>query len=414
MRVPFVARLTLAVSILAAGSAQGENWQLAATDPSGIEHLVDYDSLRTDGDYVTAWVREKLQEPIYRGLLKPAGHERIAQNAFDCKHGSMATLGFVVRGKDGQTLDNVRTERANVKFQPFVPGSVGEQLIRAVCARHASALEVNAFASDPAHPFFDEVADDIVAFVRAGDSLSKAYEKAVWANPVTREKEIARQQAMKDAQAQGQESKIGFGTAWLSDTGYLVTAYHVIDGAKQLTVVLPDKSTTPAEVVLTDPANDLAVLSAQLPASASRGLVMSKAPVSLGTAVFTVGFPHPDMLGLKPKFTSGHVSSLAGQADDPRILQISTPVQAGNSGGPLVNQSGEVVGIISAKLSAAAVLEATGDLPQNVNFAVKSRYLQGLLADAPKRPPTLQRIQSGSTESIVSQMNNSVFLLIAQ
>lgn len=79
-----------------------------------------------------------------------------------------------------------------------------------------------------------------------------------------------------------------------------------------------------------------------------------------------------------------------------------------------MNQNGEVVGVISAKLSATVVFEETGDLPQNINYAVKARYLQGLLADAPQRASALQKIRPGTMESMVSQINNAVFLLVAE
>ena len=67
--------------------------------------------------------------------------------------------------------------------------------------------------------------------------------------------------------------------------------------------------------------------------------------------------------------TKGEIASLAGAADDPRYFQISLPVQPGNSGGALVDARGNVVGIVAAKLDAAAALVATGSLPENVNFA---------------------------------------------
>lgn len=415
MRITSSGPLMLALSMLVIESAHAEKWQSVSTNHGdGIEHFVDFDSIRPDGEYVTAWSREKLPKPISRGLFHPAGYERIVQNAFDCKRRAMAMLSLIVRGKDGATLDNVRVAPAEIRFSASVPGSVGEEITRAVCTRFALGEEITAFAADPAHPYFDEVTGDIAVLISAGHSLADAYEKAVWANPTTRQKEIARLEQLKNAQVPEEEAEISFGTAWLSDSGYLVTAYHVIDGASLLSILLPDQTVLRVQVVLTDPVNDLAILSASLPRSGVRGLSLSRAPVSLGTTVFTVGFPHPDMLGVKPKFTLGQISSTAGMADDPRILQISTPVQAGNSGGPLMNQNGDVVGVISAKLSAAAVLEATGDLPQNINYAIKGRYLQGLLADAPSQSFAPSKIQSGTIESIVAQMNDSVFLLIAE
>jgi S1-C subfamily serine protease len=99
----------------------------------------------------------------------------------------------------------------------------------------------------------------------------------------------------------------------------------------------------------------------------------------LGQGVFTIGFPNPDVQGLSPKLTKGEVRSLAGLQDDPRMYQISAPVQPGNSGGCLVDDAGNVVGIISSKLDTVAMAKATGDVPQNVNYALKISYAKLLL-----------------------------------
>ena len=65
--------------------------------------------------------------------------------------------------------------------------------------------------------------------------------------------------------------------------------------------------------------------------------------------------------------------------DNSRYLQISTPVQAGNSGGPLLDQSGNLVGIVTSKLNALKMAQASGDLPQNVNFALKASIVASFL-----------------------------------
>jgi len=76
--------------------------------------------------------------------------------------------------------------------------------------------------------------------------------------------------------------------------------------------------------------------------------------------VVTVGFPDIGLQGFAPKFAKGEIASLSGVADDARYFQISVPVQPGNSGGALVDEHGNVVGVVSAKLNASAALDATG------------------------------------------------------
>jgi S1-C subfamily serine protease len=85
------------------------------------------------------------------------------------------------------------------------------------------------------------------------------------------------------------------------------------------------------------------------------------------------------MQGVEPKYTDGKISSLSGMRDDPSEYQISVPVQPGNSGGPLCDINGEVVGIVVARLSDVAALRESGAVPQNVNYAVKAKHALQLL-----------------------------------
>ena len=84
-----------------------------------------------------------------------------------------------------------------------------------------------------------------------------------------------------------------------------------------------------------------------------------------------------------PKSSKGEVASLSGIQDHPRFFQISVPVQPGNSGGALVDEQGNVVGVVSAKPDGSAALLATGALPENVNYAVKSSLILSFLESIP-------------------------------
>ena len=87
----------------------------------------------------------------------------------------------------------------------------------------------------------------------------------------------------------------------------------------------------------------------------------------------TIGFPNIGMQGFAPKLAKGEIASLSGAGDDPRYFQISVPVQPGNSGGALVDERGNVIGIVSAKLDAGTALAASGVPQGGMNYAVKSR-----------------------------------------
>lgn len=173
----------------------------------------------------------------------------------------------------------------------------------------------------------------------------------------------------------------GSGTGWVVANGKIATAYHVVSGVDVIIVYGPDKAPHEATIAFKDEPNDIAILSVKFDKWRPASLPISRIAPRLGSKVFTIGFPHGDVLGLAPKFSSGEISANSGLQDDPRFFQISVPVQSGNSGGPLVNQRGEVVGIVTSKLDALQMAKATGDLPQNVNYAIKGRYLQGLLDD---------------------------------
>lgn len=140
--------------------------------------------------------------------------------------------------------------------------------------------------------------------------------------------------------------------------------------------------TVAAKVVKVDKANDLALLKAEgkftaLPVITSRG-------VRLGATAATVGFPNTGLQGFAPKLARGEIASLAGAQDDARHFQISAPIQPGNSGGALVDERGNVIGVVVAKLSQKAALATSGALAENVNYAVKSSYLLSFLESVPE------------------------------
>ena len=181
-----------------------------------------------------------------------------------------------------------------------------------------------------------------------------------------------------NAQTRPESSGTGF---FVTDDGYLITNEHVTRNGAQVRVVTA-AGLISAKVVKVDAANDLALLKvegrfAALPIVASR-------TVKLGGTVATVGFPNPGLQGFAPKLAKGEIASLSGAQDDPRYFQISVAVQPGNSGGALVDERGNVVGIVSAKLDARAAVITSGALPENVNYAVKSSFLLGFLESVPE------------------------------
>jgi S1-C subfamily serine protease len=205
-----------------------------------------------------------------------------------------------------------------------------------------------------------------------------------------------------------------FGTAWFTENGYAVTAYHVVQGAPQISLLGPQRSTFRASIVVADSRNDLAVLKVDTGSQRPRGLRIAQRPATLGGTAFTIGFPHPDVMGVQPKYTSGDISATTGAGDDPRFLQVSAPIQAGNSGGPLVGVNGEVIGVVVSKLSAARMLGATGDLTENVGYALKVGYLSPLIAELPSSGTRVSPLSGKSRDELISQVRDAVFLVVAE
>ncbi len=174
----------------------------------------------------------------------------------------------------------------------------------------------------------------------------------------------------------------GTGTAFMVDgNGYALTAAHVVIGATKIEIVKDGKQ-FPAAVFVMDAANDVAVIKVERAATTILP-VASSSEVTLGAGVFTIGFPNISVQGSSPKLTKGEINSLAGIQDDPRFFQVSVAIQPGNSGGPLINERGEVTGIIVSQLDQGVSLETSGALQQNVNYAVKSAYFLPLLDSIP-------------------------------
>ena len=155
------------------------------------------------------------------------------------------------------------------------------------------------------------------------------------------------------------------------------TNNHVVDGATHLFVYFPEtKEKYVAKTIKTDPTNDLAIVRITDPNFKGFPTIQygfKKGLEDVGTDVFVLGYPRVDTMGEEVKLTTGVVSSRSGFQGNQSQYQVSAPVQPGNSGGPLFNDSGELIGIVSAKHTDGA---------ENVSYAVKLSYLNDLIASS--------------------------------
>jgi serine protease Do len=197
----------------------------------------------------------------------------------------------------------------------------------------------------------------------------------------------------------------------ISESGLVITNYHVVEGASQIEIVFPERQITKtASIRIKDINNDIAILHIEdlsFPEIANHGIPFTFATVNsikVGQEVFTLGFPFGDIMGTRSRLSIGHINSEYGLQDDPRLFQISNPLQPGNSGGPLYNNKGELVGIVVSGLNAKYFYENVGIIPQNVNFAVKVSYIKNLVAMLSEGDHILNRINSVKQTTIEEQI----------
>ena len=167
----------------------------------------------------------------------------------------------------------------------------------------------------------------------------------------------------------------------INPMGFVMTNQHVVDGAKSVSVVIGNAGQQveyEAGVVGADADVDLALL--KITDVAFAGVAAPpfsfQTKVSVGEEVFALGYPMAlSGLGAEMKYTNGSVSANSGFNGDMKTMQISVPIQSGNSGGPLFNAQGELIGLTNAKIRS--------DLADNVSYAIKSIFVQAFLGSMP-------------------------------
>ena len=170
-----------------------------------------------------------------------------------------------------------------------------------------------------------------------------------------------------------QSSKTFTGTGFFINTSNVVTNHHVVEECRSIEIVRGEYKTS-AKIVVDDSRNDLAVLKAKTPNDTYLKLRAGKS-IRIGEEVIVLGYPLGKLLGSGIKLTTGDVSSMTGLVDDATMMQMTAPVQPGNSGGALLDKSGNVVAVVRSRLSKTP----SGRSTQNVNLAIKSNILQILL-----------------------------------
>lgn len=202
------------------------------------------------------------------------------------------------------------------------------------------------------------------------------------------------------------------GTGFFIDkNGYIVTNYHVVENAKEIQINLGNK-TYRASVIISDEQNDLAILKISdesFKPIKSINYNFKSETADVGTSVIALGFPLTSLLGEEIKVTNGIISSKSGLRGDITNYQISVPIQPGNSGGPLFDNDGNLIGITSSGINRKL------NLTENVNYAIKSKYLKSLIEEMTEKiilPSTTYSKTTLLTEKIKNFEQNVVFIKV--
>ena len=204
-------------------------------------------------------------------------------------------------------------------------------------------------------------------------------------------------------------SGTGFG---ISTNGIIVTNYHVIDNATSIKVRGVNSNfnkTYRAKILVSDKNNDLALIQIDddnFTSLAPIPFTIKTSLTGVGENIFVLGYPLRATMGDEIKLTNGIISSKSGFQGDVNSYQISAPVQSGNSGGPLFDNQGNLIGIINAKHVGA----------ENASYAIKASYLTNLIDLLPTSPKlqTINLLKGKTLTQQVGQVKNFVFIIEAE
>ena len=212
------------------------------------------------------------------------------------------------------------------------------------------------------------------------------------------------------------ESGLSTGTGfYVTDDGLIVTSYHVIENADSIHVMnVENGARLPARLLFTDPENDIALIKTEAKSQAIP--IASHFSSVLGDEVFTLGYPLASDKTQDQKLAFGRITSLSGPDFNGRMVQTDIPIQPGNAGGPLLNEKGEVIGMITTSLEEILRLRASGSLLPNINLAINIDQIKPALESEQTGRFRAPEDNSGKMNltRIVELRESSVLLVIAE
>ena len=215
-------------------------------------------------------------------------------------------------------------------------------------------------------------------------------EEGIWKDGEFQNSQAAPQ--ITETENSNETREVASGTGfYVSNEGHIITNYHVIDGCMDMKVHTKGRI-IPTLRIADDELNDLALL--KISETPSHVFALSNdSPFPL-QEIIVAGFPFGDRYSSTLKFTQGIVSSLAGIGDNYSEIQIDAALQQGNSGGPIIDEYGNIVAVAVAKLDAKYMFDNFGIIPENTNFGIKASAVKNLLEgnQVPLKTPNTELI----------------------
>ncbi len=257
--------------------------------------------------------------------------------------------------------------------------------------------------------------NDIDGALKALESINKLDRKNSLGNVL-----LGKIQARQDPSAPGFSPLViegaSIGTAWPINSGYVITNSHVISESAEIILVDTAGNEMKAWPVIRDEVNDVALLAVDDTSKLPPALPLARERAIEGDPVFTIGFPRIDILGRLPKRTQGTISQLNGLDDDPSSYQTTVPIQPGNSGGPLLNMQGEVIGVVRSIIGYKTAPGGPTVLLQGASCALKIDKVKELFFHLPQNTHILSALPRGldDVESLSRRVQKSMLIVIAR
>ena len=266
-------------------------------------------------------------------------------------------------------------------------------------------------------------------YVPSGESSIRIVAIDEWGNKSQKDVRIKRIVTAKIPTPKKPQSRTGSGF-FVSKMGHVITNAHVVQNCNRVTIGDNTNKQVPAELINTNRSNDLALLkistlemaSAESKSLiqklgitvvplASKGLLRSE-DVRLGEKVLVAGYPFGELFSNTIKVTTGVVSATRGAGDDSGQFQLDAAVQPGNSGGPIYDSGGNIVGVVISQLDKLKMAKAIGSLPENVNFGIKASTVRQFLISSGLPSKKSERTEEKSTEQLAEIAKNQALMVM--